>query len=40
MKKLTFFLARIFPIEALAVTEQSKDTKQQADEPHILSFYL
>lgn len=35
MKKLTFFLATIFPIAALAVTEQSKDTKQQADEPHI-----
>lgn len=35
MKKLTFFLATIFPISALAVTEQSKDTKQQADEPHI-----
>ena len=35
MKKLTFFLATIFPISVLAVTEQSKDTKQQADEPHI-----
>ena len=35
MKKLTFFLATIFPIAALAVTEQSKDTKQQADESHI-----
>lgn len=31
MKKLTFFLATIFPSAALAVTEQSKDTKQQAD---------
>ena len=35
MKKLTFFLATMFPIIALAITEQSKDTKQQADEPHI-----